>query len=265
MKKISFFAPKYTLVLLLFALAGCHKIDWDDVWHKHDPNCQVKELTYMREFDSGGINAVFSYNHQGQPTKVVFDYVSTARPNLIFKYDHKGRLTDYIMPYANENYEIWFSYKHDYKGRIVSDSQYVFGSYIDSVPSPNSVIKTAGFYEYDPWGRISKITRHHQLTIVTVDEYVYNADGNLSAINHTMNGSPSGVQTFTNYDDEVSILRTNKIWAFVSANYSKNNQVAAISYNSKGLPTQFNAPGFNTYLFLHETYLGKSTIEYRCK
>jgi hypothetical protein len=263
MKRISFVWLKYSLVIFLFALGGCHKFDWD--WHKHNPDCQVKELTYQIEFFPNAINAVFNYNHKGQPTSVVYDHVSTARPNLVFKYNHKGWLTDYIMPYENNNYELWFTYKHDSHGRIVSDTQYVFGTYIDSVPSPNSVLKNPGFYEYDPWGRISKITRIHPVNTVIVDEYEYNGDGNLSTIRQFTNGAPSGIQTFTTYDDKVSIFRTNKIWMFVSANYSKNNMIAADTYNTQGLPTHFNAPAFNVYRFLHETYIGKSDIEYKCK
>jgi hypothetical protein len=265
MKRIPFIWLKYSLLFLIVTVVACNKIDWDDVWHKHDPDCQVKKVTYELEAGPGVATGVFKYNHRGQPTSVVFDYVSTARPNLVFKYDHLGRLTDYIMPYDNDNYELWFKYKYDHTGRVVSDTQQVFGEYIDSVPLPSTYLQLPGFYEYDHWGRISKITRHYPMSTVISQEFEYNGDGNLSAIKEFTNGSPTSTRTFTTYDDKVSIFRTNKIWMFVSANYSKNNMIAADSYNGKGLPTQFSDPNFNVYRFLHETYLGKSTIEYRCK
>lgn len=263
MKKKLLVRISYTFIALT-ALAGCHKfIDLD--WHKHNPDCRIKKLTYGREFDPLFVNAVFHYNSKGNPTSVVYDYVSTARPNLLFRYDHKGRLKEFIAPYNNDNYELWFKYEHDHKGRIISDTQNVFGTFIDSTPAPSGYLQAPGFYEYDMYDRISKITRHYPMNTVIEDNYEYNSDGNLERIRSFTNGSPSGIQTFNSYDDKVNIFRTNKIWMFVGRNYSKNNQIAATSYNSKGLPTQFNSPVFGAFWFLHETDLSISTIEYQCK
>ena len=264
MKRNSFAWVKYTLVFSLFIFAGCHKIDWDDVWHKHNPNCQVKKLTYYRESDPIAVNAVFSYNSHGQPTKVVYDYIATGRPNIVFKYDHSGRLTDYIAPYDNNNYEVWFKYEYDGSGRIVSDTQFVFGQYIDSVPLPSTYLAAPGFYEYDIWGRVTQETRHYPMSNVQVWQYEYNSAGNLSAIKSFFNGVPAGTENITTYDTKVSVLRTNPVWMFLERNYSKNNKIAATSYNSKGLPTHFNSPGLH-YRFVHETDISHSVIEYKCK
>jgi hypothetical protein len=256
----------YTLAFSLFAVAGCQKIDWDDVWHKHNPDCQVKKIKYFLDFAPDSITAVYNYNKHGQPTTIVYDYISTGRPNIVFRYDHKGRMTDFIAPYDNENYEVWYKYKYDNSGRIVSDTQFVFGSYIDSVPSPDfSYQQRPGFYEYDVWGRITKETRHYPENIVEEWEYVYNGDGNLSAINEVVNGHRGGTRTFTTYDNKVSILRTNPIWMFLERNYSKNNMIAADQYNSKGLPTKFRSAIPGRYHFLHETDISRSDIEYQCK
>lgn len=39
-----------------------------------------------------------------------------------------------VRPYENNNYETWNKYFYNDRNQIVLDSQYSFGTYIDSVP-----------------------------------------------------------------------------------------------------------------------------------
>ena len=50
------------------------------------------------------------------------------------------------------------------------------------------------------------------------------------------------------YDDKTSLASTNKIWQFISRDYSRNNRELALTYNSQGLPLTFPEP----YLFLQD-------------
>ena len=142
---------------------------------------------------------------------------------------------------------------------------HIFGQYIDGQPLPSPVEQRPGFYEYDQWDRVIKTTRYYPSSFVQVYEYEYESDGNLESISEFVNGNPAGVRTFTGYDDKVSIFRTSKIWMFIERNYSKNNLVAADTYNNKGLPTKYNSPNFGVYRFLYETDISRSDIEYKCK
>ena len=71
MKRISFVGLKFSLVISLFALAGCHKFDWD--WHKHNPDCRIEQIGYWQNASSDTNTAKFYYNHKGYPTVAVHE------------------------------------------------------------------------------------------------------------------------------------------------------------------------------------------------
>jgi hypothetical protein len=265
MKRNLFPGVKYSLLIFLLALTACQKFDWD-YWHKHNPDCRIEKIRIFQPFGPDTNTAVFKYNHRGQPVSVTFEFVSTGRPNYVFRYDHKGRLTDFIAPYENQHFEQWYKYKYDNNDRIVSDSAFVFGFYIDSVPSPDPMfVPTTGTYEYDYWGRISKTTRTQLPYGTEVLAYAYNSDGNLASVTKSFNGFPQGVDTYTTYDNKVNFLRTNPVWMFLNKDYSKNNRMAAETYNNKGLPTRFRIPTYGKIYLSHQTDLSMSDIWYKCK
>ena len=259
---------RIAVALLLISMIACHKfIDIDDLWHKHNPNCRVEQIGYRQSSSPDTNTARFYYNNKGYPTAVNFDAVGTGRPNLLFRYDNKGRLVDFIAPYTNNNYEQWFHYEHDAHGRIIADSLFTFGAFINGEPSRNALIKAAAWYEYDMYDRIKKVTRAYE-NFTIADEYLYNHQGNLEIHNRYTNGNFSGADTFY-YDNKVNIHRTNRIWMFIDRNYSKNNPHPAEHYNQAGLPTRYRLPGSETisfdFNFIYSIELEHSDIKYHCK
>lgn len=260
---------RIAVALLLVSFIACHKfIDVDDLWHKHNPSCRVEKITYWPYPGSDSNTGRFYYNSKGNPRTVVFDEVGTGRPNFYFKYDHGGRIKDYIAPYNNNHYELWYQYQYDHKGRIIRDTLYAFGTFIDSIPYPNNDFKSYATYEYDLYERIVKVTRHQLSGSPTVleDVYTYDSDGNRATRQQFYNGVDQGTEIIGPYDDKVSIRRTNRIWMFIGRDYSRNNPKAALTYNSKDLPTKFSIglPSF-FFHFIHEVPLNESEIEYKCK
>lgn len=262
------FFPKMGYALLLAALmaTGCHKfVDWDDLWHKHNPNCRIEKILYYPEFGPDTITAIFSYNKKGDPVSVLYDFVATGRPNLLFRYDQKGRLTDYIGVYTNNHYEFWYHYRHDQKGRIIADTVSGFGQFINGQPIPDPNFPPSwGTYEYDEFDRVSSEEHHHPQGFVTMDTYEYNGDANLISHKNFIDGHLNYEEAYTNFDGKVSLYRTNKIWMFVDRNYGKNGFVLADKYNSKGLPLKYNLDNPVAFTFLR-TELARSEITYSCR
>lgn len=261
------FASAICCVLLL---AACSKyIDWDDVWHKHNPNCRIEKINYYPEFRDDTTTATFSYNAKGNPTSIMLSQASTGQPHHLFRYDNKGRLTDLIAPYLhNQSYEYWVQYKYDNKGRVISDTKHSFGTYINGQPLPSTFLITTSTYEYDAWERIVKtVTQYPEYadSLVIIDTYEYNIQGNLT---RHQNKLPAGViyeEVFNNYDDKVSMWRTNKLWMFIDRNYSKNNGRPVVSYNAKALPTKYDLGSSESFQFIHSLYMAKSDVVYSCK
>jgi hypothetical protein len=254
------------VAFLFVSLVACHKfVDIDDLWHKHNPDCRIEEIVYVSPSAPDTLQAKFSYNHKGNPTSVLFNDVGTGRPNFVFRYNHKGQLTDFIGPYTNNHYEIWFHYELDAKGRAISDSFYVFGSYIAGQPLPDATIRSGAVYEYDDYDRVKKVTRTYAggTPFTETDEYLYNMAGNLDIHNTYFNGIFTGTETFT-YDNKVHLRRTNRIWMFIDRDYSKNNSRTATQYNSSGLPTKYDL-AFPDLTFLFNIHIVRGDITYRCK
>lgn len=254
------------VALLFVSLIACHKfIDIDDLWHQHNPDCRIEEISYLPSFGPDPTVATFSYNHKGNPTAVNFNFVSTGRPNLLFRYNNKGWLTDYIAPYTNGHYEYWAHYTHDNKGRIIADSSFTFGTIPNGQPMPDASIRGATVYEYDSYDRIKKVTRTYPI-YTEANEYIYNAAGNMEIQKRYIDGHFSGADTF-HYDNKVNVRRTNRIWMFIDRDYSKNNRKVAEHYNKSGLPTRYRLPGHVAidFNFIYSIELEYSDIKYRCK
>lgn len=212
-------------------------------------NCLITQIT-TTDPSYASTSAVFEYNQKGDPVTITPAVVGTGKPRHEFRYSNNHLLTDYIGAYENGFFEFWYKYEYDNHKRIIRDTQYVFGEYLDE--PTNSFYVRVTDYVYDDQGRIIQTTTTQlQPTVsVSVTNYTYNADGNL---------------TGRTYDDQVNLHRTNPIYQFIDRDYSMNNPVAPTGYNSAGLPTGYNAPPFPQG-FLHGTiYLGSSVISYECK
>lgn len=222
------------------------------------PTCLIEKITSWSGFDSPQI-AKFAYNEWANPIRVEFNQTGTGRPNLMFAYDKEQRLTDYYAPYRlepNTSYEFWYNYLYDQTGqRVLVDTQYLFGSIIDGVPQPNPAYKSAGNYEYDYKGRVSKVKRTMILqsgppfpTYVTT--YQYDTTGNLLG--------------YGPYDYRTNMHQANKVWQFIDRNYSVNNPTTAGKYNKMGYPLWFKTSTPFSFTFAYQIELNNSEIVYKC-
>lgn len=232
---------------LALQLGSCKKII--DKLHK-DPvtTLDVCAITKITNADEGRIFD-FTYNSAGDPISVVNNMVETGYPNFSFHYDASGRLIESIAAYTNGNYESWHRYGYDALNRIVKDTQYVFGM-MGPEPDPASYFIMEHTYTYDASKRIIKddiIYLQPASYSPETQNYTYNSSGNL------LGGA---------YDSRVNLHRTNKVWMFMSKDYSRNNRIPATSYNGYSLPLGFNnAIPFN---FLGIGINQNSSIQYAC-
>ncbi|AXY76561.1 hypothetical protein D3H65_22300 [Paraflavitalea soli] len=85
-------------------------------------------------------------------------------------------------------------------------------------------------FTHNAWGDpVSIIQSNPQMGIpqsVMEKGYSYDANDNLIRSNVT-------------YDNKINFLRTSLVLAFMMRDYSKNNYLTALSYNSKNLPTTY--------------------------
>jgi hypothetical protein len=214
------------------------------------PGCQKEQGTFFADPDLtpyyirqiavvGGAGApdtndtlvyTFTYNRLGEPLTVRHPQVATGNPNAAFLYDNHGRLSAFVQPYDNGGYETYVKYFYNDRNEIASDSQYIFGSYIDSVPIANLEFGvTRHWYKYDDQGRI----------IQRIDSFYQGAIRFGSGASFTYDGKGDLINGAT-YDNRVSYRRTNVIWMFLSNDYSVHNAFQADSYNVFGLPLAFD-------------------------
>jgi hypothetical protein len=244
------------VVLLAVSFARCRKgvdafghglVDCND--------CNIQQITVVHTDELGKDTVVYSftYNAAGDPVTVKNTAVATGNPNAVFKYDRRGKLAEMVRPYDNTSYETWTKYFYDSRGQIVRDTQYIFGTYIDSVPGAD--LKQGYWihhFGYDAYGRvISRIDSSFFGSVsVTGHSFQYDARGNL-------------VVSGAVYDTDVNFLRTNKIWMFVCNNYSVNNAFLATAYNGHKLPLSFD--GVYPTMAPVVTETGKYKMVYKCR
>ncbi|HXD78592.1 MAG TPA: RHS repeat domain-containing protein [Puia sp.] len=217
--------------------SSCRKeIDYLNRFGNGQPDCKacaIRDITVLHSSEVGEDTVVYSftYNRAGDPLTVMNTAVKTGNPNAVFKYDKWGRLAELVRPYANQAFETWTKYVYNDRNQVIRDTQFIFGSYLDSVPAP---FPQAGFsvsqFGYDAQDRIIATTDSFFTPggqpFGTGSVYQYDANGNLIV---------PGVL----YDSRLSILRTNKIWMFVCRNYSVDNGFIAARYNAHGFPLIF--------------------------
>ena len=246
----------FLLVFGIFVLPSCQKLL--DYIHAHPgdgdadfKSCNIKKITVV--FSTGistyNVHYLFTYDSYGNPLRIMNDLVSTGNPNFYFRYDKYNRLIQKIRPYSSNGlYETFNKYAYNAKNQIVRDTQYAFGhmSGDTALPDPNTYAYTE--YTYDAQNRIihqsSRVFRNNTWVFPSEVDIAYNAAGN---------------RLPGDYDDKISLNRTNKVWMFLNKDYSVNNPFIATRYNHNNLPA-FIDNGHIQLLPLE----GKITIEYMC-
>ena len=239
--KNKFFIGATLFAAWVLVVAGCKKID--DYFHKDDlvvSGCDLAtiETPWNDDESNSYTTGVCTYNAVGQPVSIEFDrscLSGSPAASYLFRYDAAQRLTDFIEA-CDTYFNRWHVYKYNGSGQIVLDSIYMKGNLDGNPPYESDRDDLARYvaYTYDAKDRIARAIEYIKApnegggTTEYTDTtyYNYNSDGNL-------------IRTGATYDDKINICRTNKIWMFINRDYSRNNYMAATSYNSKGLPLEF--------------------------
>ncbi len=246
--------PLFFLAALLFA--ACGKYD-----HPNAPDiCQVTKVTY----NNFGLpdSAVFTYNKKGNPVSIRRGQTSTGSPDLLFWYDKRNRLTDFIGIYSDGDiYEFRHKYTFDYKDRIVTDTQYVFGSLSNLPGSHPASLANIANYQYDAQDRIIRMDLEwpdYPGSAIT-NYFHYNQQGNIEKITDA-----TGQVIFTPvYDDKINMNNLHPIWQFLSRDYSRNNPFTALTYDPRGLPLTIDFSS-KTNSFFAGIYFTYMDLEYNC-
>ncbi len=247
------------LIFIVLTIVACNKVA-DFLRNNKDGDikyCNIKTYKFvwgeLRTF-------TFTYNAQGYPLTAIVDKPATSLPSRFFTYDNKGRLIRQVGAYINWNYgnfEFYYKYIHDAKGRIIQDTSWGFGSL---APDGSMATSAWGYgvtdYTYDKHDRIIKTSYQAYLGYYTppiVTEFAYDEDGNQ-------------VREGIVYDNKINANRTNKIWMFVNNDYSVNNPYKSKTYNHNNLPlktglTYKTNPPYQ--FFNHE--MEQAEFEYMCK
>lgn len=261
---MKFNAPIGSLTSLLFSVAlfsSCTKNVSEEISLRPSPDleeipsaagpslspCSINSIEIKDGFGNYERTLSFSYNTDGNPVSVLNDNVGTGAPNYFFNYDTDDRLVEWIGLYLNGLYESWHRYGYDAENRIIKDTQWVFGTYGPD-PDPNSFYIREYTYEYDNKGRIITKT-----TVDLKEDYpdevtVYSYQG-------------GNLDDGSTYDNKINMGRTNLLWLFLNQDYSKNNQVPAVTYNSNKLPLEFNSSDAFTFLGYN---IERSEVSYSC-
>jgi YD repeat-containing protein len=231
------------LLVAVFILPGCKKLL--DYFEDHPDLrvCNIKEIRYGDDqLEISGNWIKFTYNSLGDPVSAIRRVAEYDAGNLTFFYDKHHRLIESFVRFATDSliyngvpaFTPWNYHKYYYDAydRIVGDSVYV-GPIISNghfllIHTTSDFFYT---YKYDWKGRIIEkdFTTGGQPTI-SHRYFNYDAAGNL-------------IKPGVVYDHNLNFLRTNKIWSFISQDYSLNNGFIADSYNSKGLPLLTSTAG----------------------
>lgn len=210
--------------------------------------CKIRRM-YQPVSEYTVFDALFTYNHAGNPFSVLYKNSGTGLADHFFFYDAQNRLSRYELRWAGYLHEIHY-YKSNAQGRIIYDS----ATYSDANGAyPRTDIST---FEYDAQGRIVK----EIIVNVRLDNkpllptrrptFTYDSRGNLA-----VKGWKS-----SSYDYKINPLRQNAVFQFIHRNYSMNNAAVQAKYNSMGLPLSMNPT--NDFFFNSTT---ASKVIYDCQ
>jgi hypothetical protein len=245
MRKISIFTARTMLLFVIMQLTACQKLI-DKIFPGHTNNdytgCRIEHIKGSVE-GSEEVIATVEYNEANNPVSIVYNKeIAYLLYSRYMFYDSNNRLMEYKV-----NYDAMLSvqdHRYGYSGdRIISDTAtYRMTGY-------TVVLST---FEYDSKDRI--VVQHQKLIDGEGDPdswgtIIYNYDSNDNRV----------FDDEYTYDNKVNFRRTNKIWMFITRDYSQNNLQGATDYNEHGLPIRFDS----SKDLLFETAL--SSIDYHCE
>ena len=248
MKQLS---VRLAAVIFIISIVGCEKTETKVFRDKADvKKCPISQINYSTCCNYKD-TMVFAYNSWGDPISITqLPFPKTGAPNYIFKYDKKRRLTEMLALYSGgSGGEVWHKYIYENPGNsnIVVDSTYYFPQFQNGTLI-SYYGASASYLTYDKADRIIKDSTVYQGTSTRVENYVYDANGNLSG---------------RLYDDRTNINQTHAVWMFVNRDYSVNNPFVADTYNSEDLPTRINLPTESGARFFQ--FFRQATISYGCQ
>ena len=212
-------------------------------------DCKILK-TVTQEIDKANPRVVtrkFFYNSEGNPIRIISDYLTTGQENIEFKYDNNKRLIEYNAYYTKDAFQFIHRYAYN-QNRIVRDTTYITTAYPGGPPP----ITTCTYLKYDSQNRVIQDSVVQGTKRLFVESYSYDESGNL-------NKSP--MVTTSAYDkNKLNPHRTNWVWMFIDRDYSINNSIGATSYNNFGLPTTTNS-----FRLTASISPGVVTITYDCK
>lgn len=251
----------------LLLLSGCKKIlDYihpqaDD----HAKNCRIERVTtnfmdtYALEDGVFKDTAWFAYNADGNPVSIKHRYTKMRDGiytlDMRFKYDHKKRLLVFLENSGSSgdgNIFAFFWHKYTYVGDyLIIDSIFTYASGNWNVSDRPENFDETGMIiiecELDVFGRVKKERREGPYEDII---YNYDANGNL--------------QPSVGYSNKTNIRQTNKVWMFISRDYSVNSPIGdASQYNGQKLPVALNAMPYFIGGFPFE--FKDIEVKYKCK
>jgi len=273
-----------TTIALSFALAiiisGCQKImDYIHLPGNGDAVlniCQIKTITTDDEY---GADYVFNYNKRGDLESIITNELQPGNANRFFIYDNKHRVSQLLFSHgatvdAEAPMDAWRVFEYNNLNQIIKVNTYRFGYNGPNGGIPSSFWTTEiATLQYDANNRViaSRDSIWDNGVFWANYNYAFKYDerGNLifsvqqfrsqnTNYNDTSRFNPS------DYDNKISIRRTNKIWMFLEKNYSVNNRFKAETYNSYGLPLTFDSWQTDLNNFIGNMK-GNAIVEYRCK
>jgi len=259
----------FMFILVSSILAGgCEKII--DQIHKNGKGdtdykaCSIRQITFTSptsdESSAFPAHYNFTYNKLGNPVSVINDHVATGNPNLFFKYDNRNRLIEFIQPFGdlsgNNAYNTWERYSYNSKDQIDHITGYGFGLLQDGVPQPGVYYFEADI-KYDVQNRVIADTG----SVFARGVFAYNY-----GVHFTYDKSGNLVRSYPGvvYDNKLNFHRTNKIWMFISRDYSVNNPFIATQYNDHGLPVVFTTMYMESFGIMAPSS-GNVVVDYWCK
>lgn len=224
MKRRSLIHSIALLITVLAAFTACKKRG------DYEVPCKIERITEKYRFNESDpyeiTTATFSYTSWGDPQSIIMSHTSTGKPNYYFFYDNNHRLIRRKDIYdGSTSIDLLTKYKYDSNNFIVSDTAWYAGYDENDVSTFYSYMTTQ--YWYDSKGRVSKTATTYSTGGNLVKEYTYDAQGNMVRPGYT-------------YDNKTNYLRTSLVLSFTMRDYSMNNYIPALSYNTKKLPTSYS-------------------------
>lgn len=234
MKRNAVYAISGSVLLMLMLSGSCGKVDSIRL-DLENGNTELKEcvITTMGTGVPGSFNTYdFVYNKLKNPVSATpVGGPATGSPKWLFFYDAKDRLTQYAGVFNDTtSFQFWHKYFYDKQDRIIADSEYTLG---DTHHFDQSIMLGLSTITYDHLNRVIQemVSINFTFGILPppprIVPFEYDTRGNLFGSSFA-------------YDNKLNPLLTNKIWRFVSRDYSVNSPLGATSYNEHGFPLHFS-------------------------